>query len=59
MHVFCPLFCLLLSLETPSCLGTERNQRLVSKETVVPGEWGRETLKFGIKKVDKGQIVLV
>ena len=54
MHVFCPLFCLLLSLETPSCLGTERNQRLVSKETVVPGEWGRETLKFGIKKVDKG-----
>ena len=32
-------------------------ERLVSKETVVPRRGGSETLKFGIKRVDKGQTV--
>ena len=32
------------------------NERLVSKETAVPYQWGSEKLKLDIKKVDKGRI---
>ena len=30
-------------------------EKLSSKETVLPHEWGNETLKFSITGVDKGQ----
>ena len=36
-----------------------KNEGLVSQETVAPRRWESETLKFGIKQVDEGQISIV
>ena len=36
-----------------------KDERLLSKGTVVPCLWGSETLEFGIKQVDKGKISAV
>ena len=35
------------------------DERLVSKETVLPCEWGSPTLKFTNKQIDKNQIFTV
>lgn len=40
----------LLSTDYPN----KKHQRLVSKETEVSRQWGGETIKFGVKQVDKG-----
>ena len=38
---------------------TESDERLVSKEISVSRRWETETPKFGIKRVDEGQISTV
>lgn len=37
----------------------EMDERLVSTETVVSCRWGNETVKLGMKQIDKGQISTV
>ena len=35
------------------------DERLASKDTVMPRFWRSETLKFGIKQIDKDQVPAV
>lgn len=56
---FCPCARIYPALESLAELGLLANERLVSKETVLPRRWGSETLKFGAKEVDKSPTSIV
>ena len=44
-----------MGVQLPFDQKSQTNERLISKEPVVPHRWQSGTLTFGIKEVEKGQ----